>query len=57
MAILYGLSIPGGAGVALVGRRATPDDLDSASPLTLWKHLRTTLGTSIEEDREWREAP
>ena len=49
---LYGLNVPGDAGVARLGGRATPDDLDSASPLTLWKHLRNTLGTSIEKERE-----
>ena len=52
MAILYEHKILGAAGVARVGGRATPDDLGSASPLTLREHLRNVWRISIKRERE-----
>ena len=51
MDILYGLNLLRGAGVARVGVRATPADLDSASSLVLQEHLRYNTRTSIGREK------
>lgn len=48
MDILYGLNLLRGA---RVGGRAMPDDLDSASSLTLEEHLKYDSRTSIGREK------